>query len=325
MVPSLSIINGDILQTQCDVVVLKYAQKLYGADRAAALALGLGENQLATVPGGDLLVSARGKLACKNVLFVGVQPLYEFGYAEIRSFARRALAALATADVERESVAMTMHGVGYGLDEREAFTAQTAGLLEYLTDPAAGWQPRTVTIVERAPGRFQRLQPLLQTLLLKSGYGRVEGQPRGVRVPRLPDAGINSNLKKHVFVAMPYSDDMEDTYEFGIKEPVNESGCLCERCDRDVFTGDVLERIKLWIADANVVIADLTGANPNVYLEVGYAWGKGVPTLLIAREGEDLKFDVKAQKCIFYRNITHLRKQLSVYLRGLLEGAHPTA
>ena len=116
---------------------------------------------------------------------------------------------------------------------------------------------------------------------------------------------------------MPYDESMEDVYEFGIREPVNECQYLCERCDRDVFTGDVLERIRKRIADATLVIADMSGANPNVYLEVGYAWGKGVPTLLIAREGEDLTFDVRAQKCVFYKNIMHLRRQLTTVLSKL--------
>jgi len=105
--------------------------------------------------------------------------------------------------------------------------------------------------------------------------------------------------------------------------PVNAAGCLCERCDQSVFTGDVLDRIRTRIASATVVIADLTRSNPNVYLEVGFAWGKGVPTLLIAKKGEELHFDVKTQRCIFYTNISDLKKQLSALMpklaRGLVE------
>jgi nucleoside 2-deoxyribosyltransferase len=83
------------------------------------------------------------------------------------------------------------------------------------------------------------------------------------------------------------------------------------------FTGDILYRIKSQIETASLVIADLTGANPNVYLEVGYAWGKGRPTLLLAKKGHDLKFDVQGQKCIFYENIVELEKRLQVDLPTL--------
>lgn len=54
---------------------------------------------------------------------------------------------------EYESVAMTMHGVGYGLDEREPFTAQVAGLLDYLTAGGSSWEPKKILIVERDVNR----------------------------------------------------------------------------------------------------------------------------------------------------------------------------
>ncbi len=81
----------------------------------------------------------------------------------------------------------------------------------------------------------------------------------------------------------------------------------------------MLDRIKKRIATATVVVEDMTGANCNVYLEVGYAWGKGVPTLLVAREGQELKFDVRSHRCIYYSNISHLRRQLPDLMPKLTE------
>jgi hypothetical protein len=63
-----------------------------------------------------------------------------------------------------------------------------------------------------------------------------------------------------------------------------------------------------------LVIADLTGANANVYLEVGYAWGKDRPTVLVAKKGNELKFDVSGQRCIVYKNISDLAKKLEADL-----------
>ena len=89
-------------------------------------------------PGEHLLLPTRGKLPCKHVLFCGVVRLWDFGYAEIRRFAAQAMKTLAMTDAEQVCVAMTMHGVEYGLDEREAFAAQVAGLMEYMTSTARG-------------------------------------------------------------------------------------------------------------------------------------------------------------------------------------------
>ena len=58
------------------------------------------------------------------MLFIGVPALGDFGYREIREFSKNALTILASQNWENKSIAMTMHGVGYGLDEREAFSAK---------------------------------------------------------------------------------------------------------------------------------------------------------------------------------------------------------
>ena len=64
-------------------------------------------------------------------------------------------------------------------------------------------------------------------------------------------------------------------------------------------------------------MADLTNANQNVYLEVGYAWGCGVPTVLLVKNPDHLKFDVKGQRCLVYKNIKNLEEQLKNELINL--------
>jgi hypothetical protein len=54
-----------------------------------------------------------------------------------------------------------------------------------------------------------------------------------------------------------------------------------------------------------------------VYLEVGYAWGKNRPTLLLVKKTDELKFDVRGQRCIAYENIVDLSKQLQTDLAAL--------
>ena len=43
---------------------------------------------------------------------------------------------------------------------------------------------------------------------------------------------------------------------------------------------------------ARVVLADITGARPNCFLELGYALGRSLPTMVMAREGSSLPFDI---------------------------------
>jgi hypothetical protein len=307
--PQLKIVTSSIESFSCDVLVLKYAQGFFGADAAVAAILKhhrRGEIDIAPQIGDHSIIASRGDLKAPYVLFVGVVPLFEFDYAEIRAFSRRAMEIVRNELPDASHIAMTVHGVNYGLDERESFLAQLGGIMD-------AWNGRStvkqVTIVEQDAERASRLRKLLRA----STPQRTPRKSQGQRLINSSSntAGIKSRSKPHIFVAMPFVEEMEDVFIFGIQSTVNSAGYLCERIDMTTFTGDILERIKSRIDTAALVIADLSGGNPNVYLEVGYAWGRGRSTLLLAREGDSLKFDVRGQRCLLYKSIADLAKKLS--------------
>jgi hypothetical protein len=313
---------ADALRFEADVLVLKFAQHLYGLDALVSERLGSkGISLKLPDENGFILVDTIGILASRNVLFVGVKPLSEFGYLEIRDFARRALASLVRQAPTVRRVAFTIHGPGYGLDEIEAFESQVAGIADAAN---AGEFPPTlesIVFVERVKNRADRLSASLAKLL---PAGTLQIDANGV-IAKLTDktrdtlrsVGYSSSSKPHVFVAMPFALEMDDIFYYGIQGATKGAGMLCERADLSAFTGDVMEWVKNRIATAKLVVADLSSCNPNVYLEVGYAWGCRVPTVLLAREVNDLKFDVKGQRCIVYTSIRHLEEMLRRELEGL--------
>ena len=61
----------------------------------------------------------------------------------------------------------------------------------------------------------------------------------------------------------------------------------------------------------------MTGANANVYLELGYAWGKGIPTILLIQNAKELCFDVQDQRYLEYRSIKVLEESLTQELARL--------
>ena len=109
---------------------------------------------------------------------------------------------------------------------------------------------------------------------------------------------------------MPFAKEFDDRFHYGIHTAIRNAGYLCERADMATFTGDILMWVKERIASAELLVADLSGANPNVYLEVGYAWGKGLPTVLLASDEKDLLFDVRGQRCLVYQNSIRVLEQL---------------
>lgn len=52
------------------------------------------------------------------------------------------------------------------------------------------------------------------------------------------------------------------------------------------------EEIFAKLHKSSVVLADLTGVRPNCFLELGYALGRGHPTMVMAQEGTPLPFDI---------------------------------
>ena len=81
------------------------------------------------------------------------------GYSHIREFGERA-ADLAVSETGARRLAMTLHGVGFGLDELEAFLAQIAGCNDASMRRQA-LDLRSITVVERDPSRVMRLKGAL--------------------------------------------------------------------------------------------------------------------------------------------------------------------
>ncbi len=320
------VICSDVLTFKADVLALKFAEALYGADRLVADRLfeGTGVADPMTLfpkPHGFKLLGSKGKVAATNVLFVGVGPLREFEYKEIREFSRKVLVSLAGATPKTKTIAVTIHGPGYGLDETEAFEAEVAGFLDALTSGDFPDGLERITIVELNRGRAQRLANLLGNLipdgrLLLDGRAQTHDLAEA-SAERLRSVGYSSESKPNIFVAMPFAEEMDDVFHYGIQNAVNAAGFLCERADLSSFTGDVMEWVKKRISTASLVIADLSTANPNVYLEVGYAWGCGKPTVLLVRDTVDLRFDVKSQRCLVYKKIKDLESLLRKELENL--------
>jgi len=321
---TVTVETGDALKVQADVLALKYAQALYGVDKITAHRLSrFHSNLFSSLPGiGEyLLVKTYGSLGVDLVLFVGVNPLWQFGYQDIREFARRAVGYLARTAPNITHLCLTLHGAEYGLDESEAFASEIAGCVDAIASGRFPESLERITFIELKPNRADRLRQVL-SLLLPRGVIKVDS--RGLLADiseaaseQLRAVGYASEHKPLVFVAMPFDERMDDVFHYGIRRAVNDAGFLCERADSASFTGDIMQWVKRRIKEAALVIADLTTANPNVYLEVGYAWGCGKPTILLVQDTAELKFDVKGQRCLVYKRIKDLEESLRQELENL--------
>jgi len=117
--------------------------------------------------------------------------------------------------------------------------------------------------------------------------------------------------KPFAFVLMPFEEAFRDIYLLGIKPACEEAGYYCERLDEQIFEETMLEHIYNQIAKADLVVADLTARNPNVFYETGYAHALGQRVILLTRDSEDIPFDLKHHFHIVYSDsITDLKQRL---------------
>lgn len=129
---------------------------------------------------------------------------------------------------------------------------------------------------------------------------------------------LTTKPKPFCFVLMPFASSFNDIYEFGIKGACADAGLYCERVDEQVFLGSMLERIYNQISRSDLLIADMTGKNPNVFYEVGYAHALGKNVILLTSVAEDIPFDLKHFPHIVYGNeIKSLRASLARNLAHL--------
>lgn len=309
----IDVVHSDVTEIDCDLLVLKFANGLHGADKSIANIIGFE----GWIGNGNSLFLQGKNIRARSVLFIGVGELFEFRYESIRSFGRNLLSTASSSKLPVRSIALTLHGPGYGLDEREAFLSLVGGLTDGLKADAYPIDLANIQVVEINLRRAKRLQEILDDIITDSAINNpssLPSQDKAVNDDRtyssLSSYGAESEKKPKIFVAMPFAKEHSDVWEISIQEACYNAGIGCERIDEQSFTGDITAEILSRVRECRAVVAVLDGANPNVFLEIGYAWGIGKSTILIAKEGTILPFDVRSQKCIIYTSIRDLRDKM---------------
>ena len=126
--------------------------------------------------------------------------------------------------------------------------------------------------------------------------------------------------KPFIFVLMPFQKEFDDIYEFGIKSACYENGFYCERVDEQDFEGSILDRIYNQISKADLIIADMSNQNPNVFYETGYAHALGKRVILLTQKSANIPFDMQHYSHIVYeRQIKNLKNKLSAKLKWFIK------
>lgn len=130
-----------------------------------------------------------------------------------------------------------------------------------------------------------------QVGLIAAGSGEIEF--RDFRI---------SPSKPKAFVAMKFDEPYDTFYREVIRKQAESLGLDVVRIDEKAGPGVIFQDIQREIEQSDVVIAEITPQNVNVFYELGYAHALGKPTILLAQRGAELPFDIRSYRVVFYND-----------------------
>ena len=111
------------------------------------------------------------------------------------------------------------------------------------------------------------------------------------------DKTIAKNL---CFILMPFGDEMVPIYN-KIKEIIaDDHKLICLRADDIYSAGIVIQEVWDNIQKAQIIVADITDKNPNVFYEMGLAHAINKNIIIIAQKEDDVPFDLRHLRVIIY-------------------------
>jgi len=121
---------------------------------------------------------------------------------------------------------------------------------------------------------------------------------------------------------MPFKDELDSVYS-KLQSICNELNVECKRSDDAIAVGSITKGIFHEIYNSEIIIADLTYSNPNVFYEIAVSHCIGRKTILITQE-DNIPFDIGQDYVIKYSNTLEgsliLEKEVKRLVKHLLDG-----
>ena len=156
---------------------------------------------------------------------------------------------------------------------------------------------------------FSRVFLANLTFLKAFRVGEVKDETGTITTGHVVDATLGSPDKRDegvrefldtCFVMMPFGQWMDVYYKEIFIPAIKEAGFEPVRGDEIFSSGSVVEQLWEQIDKAKVLLADLTGKNPNVFYELGLAHADRKPVVFTSGSLEDVPFDLRHLRVIVY-------------------------
>ena len=118
-------------------------------------------------------------------------------------------------------------------------------------------------------------------------------------IPERRSEGVREFLDT-CFVMMPFGQWYDLYYKEIYVPAIKEAGFEPVRADEIFSSGSVVEQVWEQVDKAKVLLADLTGKNPNVFYELGLAHADRKPVVFTSGVLDDVPFDLRHLRVIIY-------------------------
>ncbi|MCP4548197.1 MAG: PAS domain S-box protein [bacterium] len=142
----------------------------------------------------------------------------------------------------------------------------------------------------------------LTTHLRLDGNGQVVGREGTVIETTLEEAKKRKQICGHCYVAVPYRQEFHAIHDKILKPLAAQHKYMAQKADsKMVFTESMRTKMYGMIRNADFVIGDMTGDNPNVMYELGLAHAFGKPVIMISQDNE-IPVNVREYEFIHYQD-----------------------
>jgi len=132
-----------------------------------------------------------------------------------------------------------------------------------------------------------------------------------------PDAQ-QPELKKRVFIGMPFTPEFENMYKHGIKPALDSLGLMSWKADEKFRNIDLMCNICAGIQISGIAIVDISDWNPNTLFELGLIYALGKEALIIRnKKAKQPPSDLKGMTYIPYDDYDKLKETLMRYLSNM--------
>jgi hypothetical protein len=117
----------------------------------------------------------------------------------------------------------------------------------------------------------------------------------------MPFGNLNIDAEQAERLESIYSEWIKPTVESVTIQGTPVQKITCHRADKTARPGEIISHVIENLVDSDIVIADLSGRNSNVFYELGIRHAVNNNTILIADDFEDVPFDLSGLRAIGYK------------------------